>query len=72
VRACAFHVFPEVFAHVNMCVVRLRWQVPESALASVAELVKTSMETCVQLKVPLVVNLAVGRNWGDLEAVKMA
>lgn len=45
----------------------LIFEVEESELEQLKELVKSKMENVVQLKVPLTVNLGVGVNWYDLK-----
>lgn len=47
----------------------LVFEVPESELKEVAELVTEIMENVVPLRVPLQVELAAGKNWGELEPI---
>ena len=47
----------------------LVFEVPESELKEVAELVTDIMEHVVSLRVPLQMELAAGKNWGELEPV---
>ena len=42
-------------------------ETPVSELSEVASIVKFKMEDCVQLRVPLVVDMEVGPNWHDLK-----
>jgi DNA polymerase-1 len=46
------------------------FEVPRENLKTVAKSVKMVMESVTGLKVPLVVHLKRGRNWGDLEAIR--
>jgi len=41
----------------------LVFEVPEEELDEVKDLVKEKMETAIPLKVPVVVDTGVGRNW---------
>ncbi len=44
----------------------LLFEVPETELAATAKLVRRVMPGVVDLKVPLVVDLRVGKNWGEM------
>ncbi len=44
----------------------LLFEVPETELAATARLVRRVMEGVVDLKVPLMVDLRVGKNWGEM------
>lgn len=41
----------------------LVFEVPDSEMAQVSELVKNKMESAISLSVPIVVNIGVGKNW---------
>ncbi len=43
-------------------------EVPEGELAATARVVRRAMETLVTLNVPLIVDISVGKNWGELQA----
>lgn len=43
----------------------LIFECPDEEISEMKELVKQSMESVLDLKVPLVVNVAIGKNWGD-------
>ncbi len=43
----------------------LLFEVPESQAQNVAELVRTKMESAVELSVPLTVDVGIGRNWKE-------
>ena len=43
----------------------LIFEVPDESVPEFSSWLKTTMETIVPLKVPLVVNIAVGKNWGE-------
>lgn len=45
----------------------LLYEVPSECLQLVADIVKTTMETCINLSVPLPVKLKSGFSWGTLE-----
>ncbi len=47
----------------------LVFDVPENRFNECAQMVKEKMENAVKLKVPLVVNLYKGNNWGELEKI---
>lgn len=47
----------------------LIFEVPERKAQKISEQAKTIMETVTKLKVPIVVDIKVGKNWGELEAV---
>ncbi len=47
----------------------LVFEVPKSELKDIAELVTDIMENVVLLRVPLQVELAAGKNWGELEPI---
>ena len=47
----------------------LIFDLPEKELKEVSQLVKAHMEKSISLKVPVVVNLASGKNWGQLKEV---
>jgi DNA polymerase-1 len=40
-------------------------EAPESQAREVAELVRTKMESAVELSVPLTVDVGIGRNWKE-------
>ena len=42
-------------------------EVPKNSIKKVAKFVKTTMEDIYKLSVPLVVDIEVGRTWGNLE-----
>ena len=44
----------------------LLFEVPRAELADTARLVRRVMEGVVHLKIPLIVDLRVGENWGEL------
>ncbi len=48
----------------------LLFEVPRSELDQMAELVPDLMEHVVELRVPLVVEVKTGKNWGDMQPVK--
>lgn len=43
----------------------LIFEIPDTEISIFKELVKTHMEGVIELKVPLVVNTAIGKNWGE-------
>lgn len=43
----------------------LIFELPDSEISSLTPLVKKTMETVMQLKIPLVVDISVGKNWGE-------
>ena len=45
-------------------------EVPREELAATAEVVQAEMENAVELAVPLLVEVKVGENWRDCEALK--
>jgi DNA polymerase-1 len=45
----------------------LVFEVPEKDVGAVADLVKKEMESVIKLKVPVVVNVSVGKSWGNLQ-----
>jgi len=45
----------------------LLFEVPANEAAEVGELVRAEMEGVIQLKVPLVADLAFGPNWRDMK-----
>jgi len=49
----------------------LVFEVPQSELPSLAELVRHKMESVVKLSVPLKADLKAGENWGEMEALKI-
>jgi len=49
----------------------LVFEVPEEEIKKVAKLVKEIMENCYSFKVPLKVDLAVGKNWGQLSPLEV-
>ena len=49
----------------------LIFEVPEKEKKRASQLVKEEMETCYKLDVPLVVELKVGKNWGQLKLLKV-
>ena len=48
----------------------LVFECPQDQLHDLAGMVKTEMESAMELNVPLVVDLAAGPNWYDLEKVE--
>ncbi len=50
----------------------LVFEVPEAEVAAVADLVRTTMESAMELAVPLKVEVKVGSNWAELRAVEEA
>ena len=50
----------------------LVFEVPEAELAAVADLVRTTMESAMELAVPLKVEVKVGNNWAAMRAVEEA
>jgi DNA polymerase I len=50
----------------------LVFEVPEAELATVADLVRTTMESAMELAVPLKVEVKVGTNWAAMRAVEEA
>ena len=48
----------------------LLFEVPEAETAAVARLVKKEMEGVYDLKVPIVADVKVGKNWRDMERVR--
>jgi DNA polymerase I-like protein with 3'-5' exonuclease and polymerase domains len=48
----------------------LLWEVQEEALPILVPIIKTVMEHCTQLAVPLAVDFATGRKWGSMEKIK--
>lgn len=48
----------------------LLWEVDEVALPVVVPTIKTIMENCMQLDIPLVVDFQVGKKWGSMEKLK--
>jgi uracil-DNA glycosylase family 4 len=48
----------------------LLWEVDELALPILMPIIKTVMENCTQLSVPLVVDFSVGKRWGSMEKIK--
>jgi len=44
----------------------LLFELPQKELAATAKVVRQIMEGVVSLKIPLVVDLSAGPNWGDL------
>jgi DNA polymerase-1 len=44
----------------------LLFELPQKKLAATAKVVRQIMEGVVSLKIPLVVDLSAGPNWGDL------
>ena len=45
-------------------------EVPEGEVEPLAHLVKNEMENAIQLSVPLVADLKIGKNWADMEKMK--
>ncbi len=43
----------------------LIFEVPDSELSSLSTIVKKQMEGVMQLKIPLVVDISIGKNWGE-------
>jgi len=48
----------------------LLFEVPAANAAALAAAVKSEMENCIKLSVPLVATLKQGRNWGEMEKLK--
>jgi DNA polymerase-1 len=46
-------------------------EVPQKDLKTVAKFVKTTMENIYKLPVPLTVDIESGKNWGELEDLKL-
>ncbi|MDP2812815.1 MAG: DNA polymerase, partial [bacterium] len=46
-------------------------EVPQDDLKKVAEFVKNTMENIYKLPVPLTVDIESGKNWGQLETLKL-
>ncbi|MFH0774292.1 MAG: DNA polymerase [bacterium] len=44
----------------------LIFEVQENHLAEVSPIIIDSMQNAVKLKVPLIVNISSGKNWGEL------
>jgi DNA polymerase-1 len=51
--------------------VELVFECPDDQLDDLAQMVKSEMESAMDLNVPLAVDLAVGPNWYDLERVEV-
>lgn len=49
----------------------LVFEVPQKDVAKVAKLVKHEMEQAIKLSVPIVVDVKVGDNWGEMELLKV-
>ncbi|HBE78894.1 MAG TPA: hypothetical protein DDW65_14115, partial [Firmicutes bacterium] len=49
----------------------LIFEVEESKWQELARMVKTEMENAVRLSVPLVVDLKMGSNWGEMSPVRL-
>ncbi len=49
----------------------LVFEVPEPEVKKVAKLVKQEMENALKLSVPIVVELKQGKNWGEMEVIKI-
>lgn len=45
----------------------LIFEVPEKEITRVSEIVKAGMENVVKLKIPLAVDMGVGKNWYELK-----
>jgi DNA polymerase-1 len=45
-------------------------EVKDELLPEVSEMVRTAMSEVIELKVPIVVNVSSGKNWGDMTAMK--
>jgi len=45
----------------------LLFEVPEDETEAISRLVKDAMENVIQLRVPIVADLAFGNNWRDME-----
>ena len=43
----------------------LIFELPDSEIAPLTPLVKNTMENVMKLKIPLVVDISVGKNWGE-------
>ncbi|OGY23892.1 MAG: hypothetical protein A2172_05155 [Candidatus Woykebacteria bacterium RBG_13_40_15] len=49
----------------------LVFEVPEGELKEVTPIIKDCMENCFPLSIPLVVELKVGKNWGEMKPVEV-
>lgn len=49
----------------------LIYEVPINLVVRIANVLKHSMENCVQLDVPLKVKVKTGKNWGELNEIKV-
>lgn len=49
----------------------LIYEVPINLVERIANVLKHSMENCVQLDVPLKVKVKTGKNWGELNEIKV-
>lgn len=45
----------------------LMYEVPTDRVSNVAKILRSSMENCAQLNIPLKVKVKTGRSWGNLE-----
>jgi len=43
----------------------LVFEVPDPEIDALSQMVKQSMEGVMQLKIPLTVDISVGKNWGE-------
>lgn len=48
----------------------LLFEIPESELKTVTPIIKDKMENAYELSVPIVVDLKIGKNWGEMEVMK--
>ena len=48
----------------------LVFEVPEKELKQVAPVIKKEMEEAMPLSVPIIVELKIGKNWGETEPLK--
>lgn len=47
----------------------LMYEVPVDRVSNVAKILKSSMENCAQLKVPLKIKMKTGSSWGDMHVL---
>jgi len=60
-------------ANINKLIMQVHdelvFEVPEQDVKKTAEIVKDAMENAVKLKVPVIVDIKAGKNWGELEKI---
>ncbi|MFN0117819.1 MAG: DNA polymerase I [Elusimicrobiota bacterium] len=49
----------------------LVFEVPENEMKEILPLIKSEMENAFKLKVPLLVDIKIGKNWNDMEKIKV-